>query len=231
MPQTSPYGPVPLKPLSAQHHRSPLLIPLIIVSLLLVAALAFGGWAYMSRQDYKTNSDKKSAVAVAAAEKALEAKKDAEFVEKEKSPFKLYKGPATFGSVNITYPKTWSTYVTESSKANIPVDGYMHPNVVPGVQSDTAFALHFQVINTSYDQELKKYETASKTGAVRASAFVAPKVANVTGIRLDGEIETRKQGSAVLLPLRDKTLILVTETTDFNADFTNIILTNLTFVP
>jgi uncharacterized protein HemX len=63
-------------------------IPLIIVSLLLVAALAFGIWAFGGRQDYKNNVDKKIAAAVAEAKKEQATQLQAQFEEQAKSPYK-----------------------------------------------------------------------------------------------------------------------------------------------
>lgn len=214
-----------------KNHINALLIPLIVAVLLLIAAISFGFWAYLGREDYKNNSDKKAAAAVAAAEEILDGKKEAEFAEREKEPLKEYKGPATFGSLVIKYPKTWSAYVTESSRGATPLDGYLHPDVVSGVQSGTAYAVHFQVTSTAYDQELKKFESAAKQGTVSVSPITAPLVSNVAGVRITGEIENGKQGVTVLFPLRDKTLKITTESERFVGDFDTFILPNLTFSP
>lgn len=208
-----------------------MLIALIVTVLLLLGAAGFGFWAYSERQDYKDNSDAKSAEAVVAAEEVKTAELEADFAEREKNPYKEYKGPATFGSVSVTYPRTWSAFVTESDRSSIPLDGYFHPDVVPGLQSGTAFALHIQVTGTTYDQELKKFDAATRNGEVKATPISAPKVPGVAGVRLDGEIEDGKQGSLVLFPMRDKTLKLSTESNTFASDFNDIILANLTFSP
>ena len=222
----------PTRPLpKPKRHINGLLVPLILSVFLLIVSIGFGFWAFMGRQDYKNNSDQKSAEAVERAEAALSEKKEAEFVEREKEPLKEYKGPATFGSLFIKYPKTWGAFITQEDNSSTPIDGYMHPNFVPGMQSGTAFALHFQVTNVSYDQELKKYESAVKLGDAQVTPTTAPKVPDVAGVRITGEIETGKKGTLVMFPLRDKTLIIATESEQFNQDFNNIILANLTFVP
>lgn len=222
-----PTQPIP-KP---KKHINVLLIPLILCLLFLIGAIIFGFWAYMSREDYKKNSDQKAAAAVEQAEKELSDKKEAEFKEREKAPLKQYEGPATFGSVVIQYPKTWGAFITQSDRSATPIDGYMHPNFVPGLQSGTAFALHFQVLNSSYDQELKKYEANTKSGKVQVTPASVPNVPEVAGVRITGEIEQGKVGTVVLFPLRDKTLKLVTESEQYNKDFNDIILANLTFEP
>src|SRR5436190_23400193 len=90
----------------------------IIMAILLIAALAFGYWAFAGRQDYKNHSDKKVTAAVFKAKKAQSDSDSVTFAEKEKLPNKTFKGPATYGSVTFSYPKTWSGYVDQSNSSN-----------------------------------------------------------------------------------------------------------------
>jgi hypothetical protein len=208
----------------------PFLIPLIMVTLILLGVGSFGIWAFMSRQDYKANSDEKVSAAVAVAQKQTASQKDNEFVEKEKLPLKEYDGPAAYGSVVVKYPKTWSAYVIEQS-GNTPIDGYFNPVFVPSTVGGSSFALRVQVTGTNYAQELKKYDSYVKNGTVKAAAYVPAKVPGVTGVRLTGEIVPRKNGVMIMVPMRDKTLKIWTESTEFVNDFDNNILPNYTFEP
>ncbi len=214
-----------------KHHMNVLLIPLILTILLLIGAIGFGVRTSMSRDDYKNNSDGISARAVAAAEKIQADKLEKEFLEREKQPLKEYKGPATYGSIDMMYPKTWSAFVTVDDTGTTPIDGYLHPDVVPGLDSGTAFAVHMQVINSTYDQELKKFDSDAKSGKVKVTAIVAPKVPNVAGVRIEGEVEPGKQGRLVMFPVRDKTLKVINESDQYAKDFTDTILPNLVFTP
>ena len=208
-----------------------LLLPLIIVIVLLLGALGFAGWAFMGREDYKNNSDAKAAVAAEAAAKAESIKKDAEFAEAEKSPTKTYTGPTTFGSLTFSYPKTWSAYISEANKSSTAVEGYFSPNFVPDIQSEISFALRIQIVSTPYATVLKGYDSSTKGGKTTVSAYRAPKVPDSLGSMITGDIATKKQGTMVLLPLRDKTIKIWTEGSDYIGDFNNIILAGLTFVP
>jgi hypothetical protein len=185
----------------------------------------------MSRQDYKNNVDKKISDAVIIAKQQESTSKDKEFVEKEKDPLKEYKGPATYGSLSLKYPKTWSAFVTEKSTSDPQIDGYFHPNVVPGIQSGTAFALRIKIVDKQYTEVLKGFADKTRTNKVAVSAFRAEKVPSVLGSRIDGEINTGQKDSMVIFPIRDKTLQISTESTDFLNDFNKIILPSLTFVP
>lgn len=243
LPPTQPYPPYPVQPgmlppqptpLSA-NSRKPrprgLIITLIICIILFLSALIFGIWAFAERQDYKFNSDQKAAKAVAIAVQKESTRKDNEFVEKEKNPLKSYQGSGTYGSVLIQYPKTWGAYIIETKGTPTPIDGYFHPNFVPGQQSGTAFALRLQVTGRSYEQEMKQFEASVKAGKVTITPYVPKNVPGITGARIHGEINQGQVGTMVVLPLRDKTLKISTESQQFIGDFDNIILANLKFSP
>lgn len=208
-----------------------LLIPLIVSIVLFFAALIFGLWAYAERQDYKNNVDGKVATAVEIAEKEVATQKDNEFIEREKEPLKEYKGPDTVGAVLIKYPKTWSAYVSESGQNGDSIDGYFHPNFVPGTQSDTAYALRLEVVNSTYASELKSFDSSVRQGKTRARPYKPVNVENVVGTQLSGDIGDRKTGVLILLPLRDKTIRLWTESDQYTKDFTKNILPNFSYTP
>lgn len=209
-----------------------LLIPLILLVLFFVGAVGFGYWAFSGRQDYKNNVAQKVTAVTATAVQAEDAKKNAQFAEDYKQPLKVYDGPAAFGSVQLSYPKTWSGYVDETPNGSTDIDGYFYPGVVPDTQAQTsAFALRVQVVNQSYSavmQDLANYVTAKK---LTATPYHLPKVSSVIGVRLDGEVIPNKQGSMIVLPLRDKTLKIWTEASQFETDFNNNILPNFSFSP
>lgn len=236
--QPVPPGGYPQQPIqqypsaNSKHRMNGLLIPLIIVTLLLFGAIGFGVWAFMERDLYKNKTNEVVAQEVARAEKAVAETKDKQFLEEEKKPLQEYKGPGAYGAISIMYPKTWSAQVTEQAQGTTPVDGYFHPSFVPGPQSGTAFALRIQVVNQPYNQVAKTYDSQVKTGKIKAAPYRAPKVAGETaGMRLDGEVSNGKQGSVILLPLRDKTIKVYTENVQFMNDFNDIILANMTFTP
>lgn len=221
-------------PMMNAAHRKPigLIIALVVFILGFLAMSGFAFWAYAQMQDYKNNVDDKVAVAVDAAVKQTEESKEKEFLERSKSPFKKYKGPATFGAVEITYPRTWAAFVDENVSGGTPVRGRFHPDFVPGERSDTAFALEFEVIEQPYDKVLGSFDNEAKSGKVKVSPFKAARVPSVLGARVDGEVKRDYQGSSILLPLRDKTIKLTTYSgQSFGKDFNDIILKNFIFTP
>jgi hypothetical protein len=205
-----------------------LLIPLILTIVLFLASAGFGFWAYASRQDYKNNVDQKITTAVEVAKQETTTEKENEFIEREKRPLKEYAGPGAYGSVKVKYPKTWSAYVDETS-GNQPLDAYFHPNFVPGVRSDASYALRLQVVNNTFDEEVNQFDSDVRQGKTKAKAYKPVNVDGAVGLRLDGEIGSRKTGTLILIKLRDKTLKIWTEADQFKKDFQENVLENLTF--
>lgn len=201
------------------------------VLILFFGAAGFGIWAYTGMQDYKNNVEPKIATAVAKAEEETSSKKDKEFTEKEKQPLRNYTGPTEYGSLSINYPKTWSVYADESGSGSAPVSAHLNPNFVPGLQSNNNVALRLEVVNTAYSQVVSTIESSVKSGKVTAKPYSLSTLPSVVGLRLDGEVVNQKQGAMIVLPLRDKTIKVWTEASQFVADFDNIILPNTTFVP
>ncbi len=231
-PQPSQYPQMGMSASEQKKHRPwGLIIALVLFVIGFLGSSGFAFWAYAEMQDYKNNVEEKVAAAVEEAKKATEETKEKEFEERSKSPYKKYKGPATFGAIEVTYPKTWAATVDEGD-GSVPVNGYFHPDFVPGARSETAFALRLEVLEQPYDRVLQSYDGNAKKGTVSVAPYKAARVQSVLGARVDGEIEKGMQGSAVLLPLRDKTIRIMTLSgQSFGKDFDNIILKNLIFTP
>lgn len=204
---------------------------LVMMTLLFVAATVFGVWAFMGRQDYKNNVASKIAAAVQDNTKTVQAKDAADYAEAAKQPLKTYVGPEAYGSVHISYPRTWSVYVATDS-SSLPLDMYAQPDYVPSITAQTsAFALRVQVTQTSYSETVAQYQSLQKAGTVTVTPYALPKNSNIIGVRVDGQLTPTKQGSMVILPLRDKSLTIWTESTQYLSDFNNIILPNASFSP
>lgn len=221
-----------MKRLGAYGEIDSLLLPLIITVLLLFGSLGFGYWAFSGRQDYKNNVDQKIAAAVQSSNQQLTSKLNAQFAEEEKSPYSIYSGPQAFGSIKVTYPRTWSSYVAEEDQSDTPIDGYFYPGTVPDITNqNNNYALRVQIMSQSYDQALQQYQDEQQSNQVTIKPYALPKVPNVVGAYLTGQVQDQQQGEMVMLPLRDQTLAIWTEATSFENDFNNIVLPNFTFSP
>lgn len=209
-----------------------LLIPFILVTLCFFGAAGGGVWAFSQRQHYQNDVDAITQATVQKANTDLNAKKDKEFAEKAKFPFSTYTSSAATGNAILKYPKTWSAYVEEQNQGSLPVNGYFYPGFVPNtLDTKTNFALRMRIIQQSYDSLLAQYSSQVQLGTVRLQPYRPPNIQGVVGSRLDGAIQTQKQGTMIIMPVRDKTVQLWTEATNFNPDFFNIVLANFTMTP
>ncbi|MDX1765876.1 MAG: hypothetical protein R3313_02895 [Candidatus Saccharimonadales bacterium] len=207
---------------------TPMAIPMIILSVLVVIMTVVAIWSYMQYTNQKNNVDSLIEDAIVEAQDDLRADIQADFDQQEKSPLKTYVGSESLGKVTIKYPKTWSAYILESETGKTPIDGYFHPDYVPSVKSDTAFALRLKLLNNTFQDVADDYDRSIKNGAIKSKPI---KISGEDGLRLEGEISRNRQGVLVILPLRDKTISLSTQSNDYIDDFNNIILENLTFIP
>ena len=201
----------------------PLLLTAIVLGVLTVGLGGFSVWAYLNYQDQKNNVDAHISAAVADAKREQQEADQADFVEQEKVPTRQLVGPVDLGQVKFSYPKTWSVYVDKESSG---YEAYLHPLVVPPLTSGTPYALRVTITSNKYESVLAGYNEAIKTGKLKASPVT---IVGVDGTRLDGTFSTSVRGSMVLFKIRDKTLQLYTQSTNFQGDFDNIVLKSLEF--
>lgn len=208
-------------------------ITLSLLGLLTIGGAVFGYWAFGERQTYKNDTDQIVAQEVDSA-KALQLEQDnARFAEEAKKPLKPYTGPSAFGSVNLLYPKTWSGYIDIAPSGGTEFSALFHPDTVPAQtgRSAAAVALKVEVIATEYSSMMRQRETKVKSGELTATAYVFPKQPEQIGTRFVGKITSDLTGTEILVPLRDKTIVVTTQTEQFLKDFNENILPNFTFQP
>lgn len=221
-----------MKKLNQQGDSAAFVIATIVSVMLLFFTTVFAIWAYMGRQDYKNNVDQKIDVAVNEALSDQEVLLRAEFAEESKSPYKTFVTDDSLGAFSVTYPKTWDVYVVESGQSNTPVQAYFSPDFVPGVSSDASYSLRVDVVDDTIDKVFETYSGQIGRGAVTVSTYRPANVPNAqAGYRLDGEVAQNRQGSLVLIPVRDKTVKVSTEQQDYIQDFNNIILAQISYNP
>jgi hypothetical protein len=206
------------------------LILAVVFGVLFLSMSIFGIWAFTERQSYKNDVEAKIEAANEIAVEKAETAKDVEFVEKEKLPTKTYTGSSTYGGLSFAYPKTWSVYSEESSNGDV-INVYAHPNVVPGIKSEQPYALRAVITSTSYESEVQKLQKSIEAGVLTSVAYRPVNVQSILGVKVDGEIDNDIKGSVVLLPLRDRTIKIYTESQEFLNDLNNIILPSLSFSP
>ncbi len=234
-PQLAPASMLPPTPNGLPSNKPPLglIIGLVVVCLLFIASVVMAILFYSQMLDYKNNSDKKSAAAVALAQEQQKKELEAQFAEQSKEPLTSYTSPASYGSVVLAYPKTWSAYVDEAGGSNT-IEAYFHPGYVPSDKNSGEgafkYALRAQIVQSTYAQQIQPYDQYIKKGEAKATP-ISGLPGGATGIRIEGKISDKATGSVVIIPVRDKVLKIWTEGEVYKNDFNNFVLKNLKFNP
>jgi hypothetical protein len=200
------------------------------VVVLFVGTLVFALGKNSEVRDYRNNMDQKVAAKVAEESKLIAEQKQAEFDEKEKAPYTFWQSPTQYGSIKVGFPKTWSYYLSLDQEAGSrdPIDLYAHPDYVPEISKDERYALRLSLSSDDYNKVLDEYRRKSEKEGLQIGTV---QVSNVSGIKVRGNLEKEVSGTMVVFPIRDKVLRVWTESQDYESDFDNIVLKNLSFIP
>ena len=229
----NPYAKQDVTPIVLPKQSKTSFIVAVVMTAGFIIALAFGIWSFIGMVESKSNLEDKISEASAVAVKETEQSKEAEFTEREKSPFKSYSGGTVFGSLSFSYPKSWSVYKEEGTAKDTLLDFYAHPDFVPSLSSDDSIvAFRVQLSSNEYATEAAEYVTDGENEQTfEVTAYQVSSVSgSEVGIRVAGEIFTDKTGVLVLIPIRDKTLKIWTESDQYLNDFEKILAT-VNFVP
>ncbi|MBI4101018.1 hypothetical protein HY441_00915 [Candidatus Microgenomates bacterium] len=206
-------------------------LSIVIMVFLVIGMLALGGLAiyYIAQFNReKTTVDEQAAEAAAAARAEQKQADEADFAERAKQPYRSYTAPPIIGSLTINFPKTWNVYAEEGEGTGAELNVFMNPEAVRGEKTyDGAYALRVSLERTLYTEAVKKLQKAIEKGELTAAAV---SVSGISGTRYSGKVAEEHTGILVMLPVRDKTLSIWTESNDYVADF-NTIIARLSLVP
>lgn len=209
-----------------------LLIPLLLLFICFLGLSAFTFWLYGQEQTYKNDTDQKVTAAVIIAKQQTRANDVKQYAQEAKYPLSTFTGPASFGNLAIKYPKTWSGYVAVNSTSSTPITGYFYPGIVPDItNSSNNYALRVQLLEQSYSTVMQGFAGNVTSGQLKVAPYTLPQVPNAIGSILHGQLTSNNQGSMVVVPILNMTLEVWTEAPQFESDFTNAVLPNVTFQP
>ena len=201
-------------------------IVIIILSLVAVTFIGLFIWMLVQYNDVSSDVNGQIDVAVAAAKDEQATKMEAEFLEREKYPYKTFAGPVDYGQLTFEYPKTWSVYVAAAATEGGDFNAYFNPNQVDAVGKETINALRVSIRNTSFDKVTEEYQKAmnKKDSGLTMESVTIGKDANITANRYTGKIpDTDLSGYIVTFKIRDKTAILQTDSVLFTDDFNKLL--------
>lgn len=201
------------------------IIIIVLLSLFSVVFLGLFIWAFINYNDVKSDVDAQISYAVNEAVSNREDELEKEFAEREKEPYKTFAGPADYGELGFKYPKTWSVYVDYDFTKGGDYNAYLNPGEVNKVGKETVNALRVSILNKSYDDVIAEYERkASSNNSNLTSQSIT--VNKTVATEYIGTIPNSSlSGYIVIFKIRDKAVILQTDSVLFKADFDKLLST------
>lgn len=201
------------------------IIAIIILALTTVTFLGLFIWMFVQFNDVRTDVNGQIAVAVAEAVDKNSMQLEEEFSEREKDPYKTFSGPADYGQLTFEYPKTWSAYVASDASKGGTFNAYFNPGQVDPIENDSINALTVSIMDEDFEKVAAKYQSYVE----RKDSGLTMKTESYDGFtvnRYDGTIpNTSLQGSIVIFKIRDKTVVLKTDSMLFVEDFNKLLNT------
>lgn len=194
----------------------------IIGGLVAVTFIGLFIWMYSQWNTAQTDVDSKINTAVAKAVNEKTEEMENQFIEREKTPYRIFTGPADYGELTLEYPKTWSVYEAKSATNGGDFEAYFNPDRVYVVGSNTIDSLRVYIKDEAYDSVVTSYDNLVKNGKMTVEVRpIGGENANVyTGQLPDTD---KFQGIVAILKLRDKTALIQTDAMLFADDYYKIL--------
>lgn len=206
-------------------------IAIIALSLLSLTFIGLFIWMFTQYDAAHTDVQGQIDDAVVVAVDNNTMKLENEFAEREKYPFLTFAGPADYGALTFEYPKTWSVYVPMNAANGGDFEAYFNPVQIDAVNNENVDSLRLYIRNVSFEDVTRQYQGSIEGDApeMRLDSVVIGKENNINANRYTGRIPgTEFNGFVVIFKIRDKTVIMQSDSVLFENDF-NTLLTSLRF--
>ncbi len=141
--------------------------------------------------------------------------------EEAKKDTRQFTGPTDYGQVSFDYPKLWSLYVEADAAKGGNYVAYFNPIEIEPVSPSTVYALRIVIQNKTYESMMAEYQKYIDRGLLSMETITLD---SNTAVRYTGTIPgTDLQGVIVLIRIRDKTVLLRTDSMLFEKDFEKIL--------
>ena len=220
-------APTPQIPVVKKDVKS--LVKTIVIIALSLLSLTFIGlfiWMLMEYRAASTDVDGQIAVKVAEAVDENTAKLEEDFVKRDKYPNRTFAGPTDYGELTFEYPKTWSVYIPKDATKGGDFEAYFNPIEVNEISNQNINSLRLSILDKAFDDVISRYqsEVEGKEPKMRLDTIMIGKERNVNANLYTGIIPgTEFRGHVVVFKIRDKTVIMQTDSELFNEDYDNIL--------
>ena len=200
-------------------------VAIVVASLVAVTFIGLFIWktTQYNAVSEDVNAQITKAVAVAKDEQATQLEE--EFLTREKYPYRTFSGPADYGQLTFEYPKTWSVYVAADAANGGDYSAYFNPIEVNAVSTNTINALRLTIRDKDFESVAAEYQKAmdKKDTDLRVESVT---FAGITANRYTGTIpNTDLSGYIVIFKIRDKTVVMQTDSVIFEEDFNQLLET------
>ena len=199
-------------------------IAIVILSLVSLTFIGLFIWMFIRYDEVQMDINGQIDVAVAEAKDEQAAKDEEEFLQREKYPFRTFKGPADYGELTFEYPKTWSAYIAADASNGGDFEAYLNPIEVNVVSKNTINALRVFILNKSFEAVAEDYQKAMERRDSNLTMQSVTTAKGITGNRYTGTIPgTELSGFIFIFKIRDKTAILQTDSVLFEGDYNTLL--------
>lgn len=194
------------------------IVLLVAIGLLAILTLVFGYRAFISQGQLD-----KSFAAGKKAGGEEQLKLDAEKIKDvSENPFRTYKSPDSTGAFEISFPKNWSLAVTPVGNGG-ELTGLLNPDYVDTKTEKYAMRFNLKLVAYSKTEDTYKKQMADSKGRIKSEEIT---VSDIKGIRYFGRFNKKDtvDKTFIILPVREKSLILQTDNNDvFLTDFNRVL--------
>ena len=202
---------------------------LVLTIFLGVGMVLFGVLAIFAFRDNSYIHNNLSALNAKAAQEAAAKQKHADDLAQVKAneePYRTYTADPVNGSFQLQIPKNWSLYAGNNTLQLAQLDLAANPNVVVvngGSGAVNTYAFHLQLRKQTAASISKTFENNIKKKILTSKGVT---VSGIQGTWFEGTLDDqRHQGITVVIPVRDKTMIISTETRSYIDEFNKILAT------
>lgn len=200
---------------------SPILMIFLII--LGIGTILFGILTVVFSNKANTATATLEAQKSAAAAKARIEQQQADnvlYTKANESPFRTYEAPPEFGSFVISFPKNWSSSVSQDNSGT-QVHLILNPDFLRRTNGqEQPMAVRVMLIQRSKEQQLSQFTGLLKSGKLKQANIT---VSGQPAFDITGAFNDRKTVRQVVVPIRDKVLVFTTENAKYAVEFGEII--------
>lgn len=200
---------------------------LILTIFLAIGMLVFGILAVIAYRDNEFVRGNLNQIVEAEKQKTKSEQKALDAEENRKAndnPYRTFTAQPVDGGFQLQIPKTWSVYNSRATTGKVQVNLIANPDVITnntgsGAQNTQAFRL--QLLRTTQQEVVKTYGEAIKKKQLSSKGVT---VSGISGTQLEGTIDAQRHtGVVIIVPVRDKTMVFITEDRKYLDEFNKIV--------